>query len=443
MREMPEAEVVHSLKGHLLARGLRSGRVSEVVVDADPSYLASRFARSLEPVATIRIDGARPDLVGLIRTGDSSLVIGFEVKPRLGDWPGGLAQAQTYQAGLHHSYLALPLSGTSNLAELGRLEKEADADGIGVLIRDGTTWREAVPPTDPRPLPWMVEAVAAVLRGVPIARRLQLNHPLNYLVVPFLRLHDPTSSLEQLLETHWPDLGSPGTRSHAIEGARHLGLIDRDGALTPEGATTADLLLALGFDPRTRPSKRVRLSEIAPPIAAVARSVLLRQPAVRLVVDALRTAPRRALPVHEVFQLARRRDLVLADALFLADPSLAQRESLRPTDYNPSTVFKFKQVLWHGGLLETKASSSAGHRATDYRPDHDLWRLEDRYFRWTIREPDPNQDHWIEPASDPYEGERRERTRAARTDSARIEPTETSRSRRTAAEGANPDAAQS
>jgi hypothetical protein len=54
-----------------------------------------------------------------------------------------------------------------------------------------------------------------------------------------------------LFEKHWPDLGTLGTRSHAVDGARMLGVVGFDDQLTPEGATAVYLLMAVGFDPNS------------------------------------------------------------------------------------------------------------------------------------------------------------------------------------------------
>ncbi len=69
---------------------------------------------------------------------------------------------------------------------------------------------------------------------------------------------------------------------------------------------------------------------------------------------------------------------MLAGALFLADPSGEPSAGLPGSAYNPSTVFKLKQNLWHAGLLSTKAHASAGKRATGYQPEEDVWALEPR-----------------------------------------------------------------
>lgn len=374
MPESPEAEVVHSLKQHLLARGLYGNPVAEVVVDADGSYRSSRYARALEPMASVPIDGFRPDLLCAVRQPPGSFIAGFEVKASPTDWPKGLAQARVYRSGVHHSFLAIPwVSGNAQL-----LEESARDQGVGLLFRKATGWAEVLRPAAPRPLPSQVQSVSLAVEGVPLARRLQLNHPLNYLVVPYLKARYPVLTLLASLEQNWPDFGTDGTRRHAIAGARVLGLIDLNGDLTPQGSTAADLLVAVGFDPVRRPSKRQKLDEAAPAISAVARSVLLHQPSVRLVLETLLRTPRHALPIDRLWERARSRDEVLSRALFLADPGHSLDRPLRPGDYNPSTVFKFKQVLWHAGVLATKAEASAGGTGEQYRPDRDNWALDDQ-----------------------------------------------------------------
>jgi hypothetical protein len=187
-----------------------------------------------------------------------------------------------------------------------------------------------------------------------------------------------------LLATHWNDLGSPGTRRHAIDGAQSLGLIDLDGHLTVDGSIVADLMREMRFSAENRPSKRARLAEIAPQIAVVARVCLLRQPIVRLVLETLQHAPSVGVSIYDLIRRARVRDRLLADALFLSNPDLESIENLRPEDFNPSTVFKFKQVLWHAGLLVSKAHASAGRKRDDYVPGDDLWQLDDNLYSRSI-----------------------------------------------------------
>jgi hypothetical protein len=353
-----------------------------VIVDADASYQASSHAKALEPMATVWIDGFRPDLVCSVRRDSYSMVAGFEVKADVADWPKGLTQAGVYRNGVHHAFLALPFTRKERIRSL---EQEARDRGIGVLQLDGSEWREAVAPADPRPLPWKLQATSLALAGVPAARKLQLNHPLNYLVVPYLRLLDGDSPLLALLERHWPDLRQVSSRSYAIEGARVLGLIDADGGLTPQGATVADLLQGVGFATSSRPAKRLRLADAAAPVAAVARAVLLGQPAVSLVVETLRRTPGGSLGIVELLAAAARRDEMLARALFLRDPERDLDRPLLAADFRSGTFFQFKQILWHAGICATKAVAGAGGGAGRYQPDGDIWELDERIVRRSSR----------------------------------------------------------
>jgi hypothetical protein len=358
--------------------GLRGARLRQVVVDADPSYVRSRYCRALEPLATIRINGSRPDLVCTVEHGSRDVVVGFEVKARQADWWQGIAQARKYRRGVHHAYLALP----GATAEIKRDASEAAQEsGVGILALEEGAWQELLLAADPRPLPWMVEATAAVLAGVPAARRLSLNHPLNYLVVPLLMVRHPHMSPIEALEASWPDLRTASARRMAVDGAATLALLDRDWNITAEGSTVADLLECLDFAPERRLDKRLRLAEAAPAVAAVARSVLLRQPAVQLLVEVLRLRRGKALPIGKLYESTRRENDTLAGALFLSDPSRDVAEEVAGTDFKPSTVFQFKQILWHAGILETKAHITAGRGAENFDPQEDLWSLEPRLYR--------------------------------------------------------------
>ncbi len=375
MSGSPEANVVRALKRHLLAGGLAGVVPSRILVDADPSYMRSRFASELEPMARVDVGGGRPDLLCSAERADGPVITGFEVKAFSRDWLQGLAQARRYRAGVHHSFLALPGRPADLERDAGIMARES---GVGILVLHDDAWQIVVKPADPTPLPWRLAPTIGALEGVPLVRQLQLNHPLNYLIVPYLAstLRGGRSLLEEL-EARWTDLGSPGTRRHAIVGAASLRLIDADLHPTAEGSAVADLLMAVGFTPESRPAKRVRLSEASPAVAAIARFVFLHQPAIRLLLRSLAEAGRPvSLPV--LAMAAVRLDPPLGGALFLADPSTDVRPDMPGAAYNPTTVFKLKQNLWHAGLLANRAHSSAGGRAADFLPEQDIWSLEPR-----------------------------------------------------------------
>ena len=376
MVALREVEVVHSLKSHLRTHGLRGVPVSDIVVDADGSYRGSRLARDLEPMAPVRIGAYRPDLVCIAQTARGPLVVAFEVKADLSLWQKGIAQARSYRAGVHHAYLALPGEGPAHHRRT--LEEDAGEGGVGVLyMAEDRGWLERLAPRDPRPIPWELENTAAALRGIPALRHLQLNHPLNYLVVPVLRVLRPELSPWEALAAEWPDLPAETSRTYAVQGAQSLGLLDGRYELTVEGAVAGDLLLELGFRPERRIDKRARLAAVAPGIAAVARSVLLRQPAVQLVFETLLEAPGHRLTAVELYWRARERNEVLAGVLFLSDPGRdLPSGSPPPGAFNASTPHKLRQVLYHAGIVRQGKHGTAGGAATAYRPEQDVWELD-------------------------------------------------------------------
>jgi hypothetical protein len=242
---------------------------------------------------------------------------------------------------------------------------------------EGRGWLERMAPRDPRPVPWELENTAAALRGIPAVRHLQLNHPLNYLVVPVLRVLRPDLSPLEALVASWPDLPAVASRIYAVQGAQSLGLLDGNHELTVDGAVAADLLLELGFRPDRRIDKRSRLATVEPGIAAVARSVLLRQPAVQLVFETLLGARGHRLTATELFFRSRERNEVLSTILFLSDPGRDVVSGSPPAGaFNASTPHKLKQALYHAGIVETGKHRTAGKAAMMYQPDQDVWELD-------------------------------------------------------------------
>jgi len=372
MKGSPEAMVVMALKRHLLRHGVLGALPSSILVDADPSFLRSSHARDLEPMARFPIEGLRPDLICAIPRSSGSLLAAFEVKASSTSWLKGLAQAEHYMQGVNMAYLALPGAPT----ELERLVgKKAEARGIGLWGLHRDAWIELVPPRDPTPKPLHVQRLLSALGGVPLGRQLQLNHPLNYLVIPYFARLAPGEALLDTLARDWPDLGTPGTRIHAITGATTLGLITQDRQPTFLGRIVADLLVGLSFRPETRPNKRVRLVDAHPALAAVARFVLAQQPAVAMILEALQKA-KVPLVLPELAMSVEKTDPDLASALFLRNPSIEVQPGLAEEDYNPSTVFKLKQNLWHAGLLRSKCHPLAGKAGAVFPPSEDIWELD-------------------------------------------------------------------
>lgn len=372
VRGTPEAAVVASLKRHLTEHGLNKRPVERIVVAADGTFISwsSQHANELEPIANIQIGAFKPDLVCQLDSAADATVVGFEVKARPD--AGGVAQALSYRRGVHQAYLAFPKASTMDaVCDL------AQKSGVGVMVRSGSSWTQVVEAPRPTPEPSRLAEVSLVLRGAAVARRLQLNHPLNYLVVAFVAATSGEGDLAQRLAESYPDLTSRSVIRMAIDGARSLGLIDRNDRPTPEGRTMADLMRSSGFQPERGIRKRTRLAELEPVLGAVARAVFLRQPAVQLIVSTLQTLGSRAhLPDLARSGLQSQPDL--AAAVFLADASAAERTRFQAGDFNPSVVFKLKQNLWHAGILTSKALPDAARGGAAFPHERDIWALDER-----------------------------------------------------------------
>jgi hypothetical protein len=105
-----EAETVFWLKRALETDGLGGRKARHVLVDRDPAYLNSPFARRLEPMGSPRIGNWRPDIVCTVDHAGSEYLAGFEVKGASG-FERGVVQASRYRDGVHEAYLCVPRNG--------------------------------------------------------------------------------------------------------------------------------------------------------------------------------------------------------------------------------------------------------------------------------------------------------------------------------------------
>lgn len=208
-----------------------------------------------------------------------------------------------------------------------------------------------------------------------LGRRLQLNYPLNYLVVPYLRLRERGLPVLDLLSKYWGHrLGAEGSQKHALNGAYALDLVNAQGETTEIGLAVAQLMVGIGFDVTSAPDRHERLADASPPLAAIARLLLMRLPTVQLVQQALQICPDKACFVPDLLDRAHMLNRVVANYLFISSVPIG--DCVSGANFVNSTVFQFKQVLWHAGILRTKAHWSAGKRADVYLPYEDLWGLE-------------------------------------------------------------------
>jgi hypothetical protein len=373
-----EANIVWALKEELAldVPRLHHWRIADIGVDSDGSYRSSRYAAQLEPMISMPIRGFYPDLVCSYESPTESGIAAFEVKASFDDWVKGITQARAYREGVHRSFLAVPEGSGSRYSVL---ERDARESGIGVWLLRKSGWDEVVPSAPPRPSLTEAKNLAAALRGVVLPKRLQLNHPLNYLAVVWAATNQETGRVMEAMEDHWPDLRSPGSRQHALNGARYLGLLSNADSLTRLGLSVADLLRAINFETSSRINKRARFADESPGLAAVMRMVLTQQESTRLVVDALERSGNAGLNTEELLRQAAEINPPLASGLFLANPRDLELPMLPSSAFSPSFVFQFKQTLWHSGILSTPIHKTAGKGAEIFEHQHDYWKLEDRF----------------------------------------------------------------
>src|SRR4051794_18509135 len=208
-----EAETVFWLKRALETDGLGGRRVRHVLVDRDPAYLNSPFARRLEPMGSPRIGNWRPDIVCTVDHAGSEYLAGFEVKGATG-FERGVIQASRYRDGVHEAYLCVPRNGP--LPDW--LVTTARQIGVGLLQADPRALALNVAPEPPRPEPSLYLATRRYLLGEETTRSLGLNRPLHY-VAALVAASSGDSPLEVLVQ-RW-GLGESAARM-ALHGAQTL-----------------------------------------------------------------------------------------------------------------------------------------------------------------------------------------------------------------------------
>jgi hypothetical protein len=180
----------------------------------------------------------------------------------------------------------------------------------------------------------------------------------------------------EAMEENWGDLGTSGSRQHAINGARYLGLLTQDDNLSRLGITVCDLMQALDFDNSSDISKRSRFCEVSPGLAAITRFVFMQQESTKLLVETMERTGNPGFNTEELLREAVKINEPLATGLFLTDPREAEKPEIPSSAFSPSFVFQFKQALWHSGILTTPIHRTAGKGAAVYEHQHDYWKLD-------------------------------------------------------------------
>lgn len=362
---LAEAEVVYWLKRSLLDAGLQGRQVRQVLVDSDASYLRSPFRRQLEPTGTIWIGSWRPDLVCVLNDNQVERVVGFEVKASA-DHEKGVVQASRYRDGVHEAYLCVPRID----AQLPSwLTEQAVQGGIGIVRASPHALDIEIQPARPRPDPRILLATQRYLLGETGVRSLGLNKPLHYVavLVAYMSHDDPWKALEE----QWGIQGS--AIRHAFRGAQTLGLLSADGQVTTRGRACGTLLMSLGFDfVKARRLTRLRLVDHEPRFAALLRMVLIEQPAVDLILQALIRCDGGPVTVEALAVQAHNIDEGMANAVFGTPQKPGEGWYIRP-----STSFVMKAAMYDVGLIDSPLAKGASgpQQPGGYEPRRDFWSV--------------------------------------------------------------------
>jgi hypothetical protein len=367
-----EAQVVRWLVDHLVS-GEPPFAVNRdsITVDRHPSYISSSGDQLERFYGIPRVAGRTADVLfatsAPIRAGR---VIALEVKGSTSKYEKGLTQATEYRRGAHESYLCVP--GQEDAVPSG-VRYSAREAGSGILCVTADCLKKAVTPRAVSPEPALLSSTQRYLGERRLHRAFGLNYPLNY-VAALISATDSSSPREHMFQ-HWGLKES--SVDHAFNGAETLGLIAEDEP-TALGQSYTGVFRQLGFtlSEHKTYSYKGRLVENAPGIASVLQTVYLRLNSTSLIVEVLSRASNTTLDLSSLAIEAMRIDEGTALALF-GEPD--PEEPWRPT---PTTVYQFKQNLWHIGVLRT--SSADGTKSLEksypemYRPSQDTWGLDPR-----------------------------------------------------------------
>lgn len=368
-----EAQVVHWLVDHLLSRGVgeRSVDPERLVVDRDGSYVDSPSGDSLSDYfGTPRIAGRRPDVLFVANGSTGERVIAVEVKASARDYEKGATQAVEYRQGCHESYLCIPAS-RHGLAR--GLNYTASTAGVGVVTVSADQIEFPVRPAVVTPDPYRLATTERYLsERVNAERRFQLNNPLNS-VAALVACVVADNPKEHMLAT-WNLARSSVNK--AFKDAETLGLIRGDTA-TAEARSYAFAIRKSGFDLSTSYSKRARLTDEVPVVAAILRIIYLQQRRVRLIVESLRSFDAATTDLTSLALRAFELDEGTARAVF-GEPT--SDEPWRPV---PTTVYQLKRALWFCGILASKTHRKVSNLKENYpdtyRPSSDTWSLDPEY----------------------------------------------------------------
>ena len=396
---MTEPDVVYHVRRHLHSHGLHNRGVALAYTDAHPSLARDPRLRRLGHVQRFAIDAdgqiVHPDIVGQLDDGESLFAI--EAKGDT-DLLKGVAQASLYAPSVHTIWLAAPESA---LAKAPAALREAQLRGLGVLsVDEAGVVTVRVEPVERLPRLVGARGVRAqfsVAAQFSAADTYPYNHPTHYLA-PVVAL-DPARSYTMdevrvaLGDYPIPVEASAGIRT-VLHGARKLGVLQvhgRDVQLSPNGAAVK-AILGSDLDAWTHlhelakknrvGSSHPPLADLRPEVGAVLQLLLLGDPAVTLVVQALRALPDATATEIELARAAEALDPAVAHVLFVTPEHLADAlgpdglvdwQAIPDDHMRGRTSYIFKSVLKHAGLIRNTGLGASSPKQN--KPRENVWAL--------------------------------------------------------------------
>ncbi|MBE9113249.1 hypothetical protein IQ273_28125, partial [Nodosilinea sp. LEGE 07298] len=256
-----------------------------------------------------------PDLVGQLTDGET--IFAIEAKGN-DDLIKGLAQAEMYQTGFHHTYLA------------------AEATSLGTSLIDFAKRKNV--------------GILAVGDTVSVAHTPQAQMP----------LREPFRFIERQLDSVW-QVSKGQTYQYNI----------------PTLASWAEVHSVVGSRSSSTP-----LANHRPQVAADLRLLLLQDPMVRLVISGLEEFPTASAHFADLAQKCDQLDHACAPVFFLKPESAAALTDDRGRiswanatgqDYRSRMFYQYKSILKHAGILTPRSLGGASTKT--YDPTHDIWEL--------------------------------------------------------------------
>lgn len=383
---MDEPEVVCRAHEFLKSQELWWEPVVRLYTDAHASLL--RY-KQLRPFQRFTLDMGdfvlHPDMVGQL--GDGETIFAVEAKGDT-DLLRGLAQAEMYQVGFHHTFLAADAGalGTS-LVDFAR-RKDIGVIAVGAAV-------EIVHLPEARmPLRRAFQFVARQMESVVQVtshETFAYNLPTHYLVWVIALEPGVTYSIETL-PAHLGEYPIPKGWRSTVSAAQKLGLVSVHGdvaQLTPVGAAAKEILPA-NVEEWTRVHEAVsaRGSHVRALVrhrreaGALLRLLLLQDPTVRLIIEGLRMFPDQTATFAALAVACDQLDHARAPILFLKPEAAAaltdERGRVRwqlvtGEDYRSTTFYQFKSILKHAGILTERRLGGATTKG--YEPTEDVWEL--------------------------------------------------------------------